>query len=398
MKWLVVAAAVVLQLALGSILGWSVFGPSLEASYGLNGGQSGFIFGLYIAVFTLGSLIGGRIQQARGPRQTALLGSLLAGGGWLVASASGGSFPVLAAGIGLMTGLGNGFAYIGTLVACVRWFPASPGRATGAAVVGTGAGAILLTAIAQHMLTQGTDVLVVFRSLGLLFGSVMFCCAALLVAPPGGAADARPKVPLGRLLATRHFWALTCALFASTFGALIVMGHLKTIGLGAGQTDQVAALAVAVYAAGNAAGRLGWGAVYDRVGRPAILFSLASLFAAILTLLAAASPPLLLVTAAWLGASFGATMVLYASDVATVWGHDRVGSVYPVMYLAYGVAGITGPGIGGSIRDHTGSYLFSILLAAAIVAAGTVVYWLLTRPAAGPAPRPDPVPQGEHAP
>jgi OFA family oxalate/formate antiporter-like MFS transporter len=378
MKWLVVAAVVVLQLALGSVLGWSVFGPALKSGYGLSAAQAGFIFGLYIAVFTLGSLIGGRIQQARGPRQTALLGALLAGAGWVVASLSDGNLPMLTAGIGVLTGLGNGFAYIGTLVACVRWFPSAPGRATGAAVVGTGAGAILLTAIAQHMLGRGVDVLVIFRWLGLAFGSVMFCCAALLVVPPGGATAARPKVPLAELLATRHFWALTLALFGGTFGALIVMGHLKAIGLQAGQTDSAAALAVAVYAAGNAAGRLAWGAAYDRLGRSAVLLSLAGLLVGILALLVATSLPAFLVAAVWLGASFGATMVLYASDVATVWGHDRVGSVYPVMYLAYGLAGITSPGLGGWLRDVTGNYLLSILLAAAIVAAGTAAYWLLT--------------------
>jgi OFA family oxalate/formate antiporter-like MFS transporter len=378
-KYVAVAASIVVQLCLGGILAWSIYERSLTTVYGLSAGQAGFIFGAYIAVFTVGILVGGRIQEALGPRRTAFIGALLAGGGWLLASASGGHFYLLLAGVSLLVGCGHGFVYVCPLVTCVKWFPARPGLATGLAVVGTGAGAIALTAFAEPLLARGWDVLAVYRLIGFLYGSIMLLCAALLFLPPGDAIAVRRRVPLGHLLAARRFWALFIGLFGGTFGALMILGHLKPIGLLAGQSETVAALAVVLFAAGNGAGRLVWGAVYDRLGRRAIPLSLLTLLVGILVLLAARVEPVFLVNAFWLGTAFGACMVLYASDVATFWGSDRVGSVYPIIYLAYGVSGLASPGTGGWIKDLCGNYFPAILLAATIVAAGMVAYWLLTR-------------------
>lgn len=43
------------------------------------------------------------------------------------------------------------------------------------------------------------------------------------------------------------------------------------------------------------------------------------------------------------GAGFGACFVLYAAQVARRYGAGLVGRVYPVVFLAYGVAALTGP-------------------------------------------------------
>jgi OFA family oxalate/formate antiporter-like MFS transporter len=381
MKRIVVfTAAILLQLCLGSILGWSILAKSLQSDYGLTAGRTGFVFGLYIAVFTCGNVLGGRVLERLGCRRTGLVGALMVGSGWLLSGLSDGQFPMLILGTSLCTGLGNGFCYISALVACVKWFPKAPGRATGAAVAGTGAGAILVTTIAEAMLADGYGVLSVFRFFAGLNGSVMFLCAALLFVPPTGTTAPRQKVPLRQLLAARHFWALFLGLFGGTFPALLVMGHLKNLGIEAGQEPQVAAAAVGLYAVGNALGRVGWGFVYDHLGRRAIVLSLLSLLTALLLLFASGSTPVFLANAVWFGASFGATMVVYASDVSVFWGHDRVSSVYPFIYLAYGVAGVASPGPAGWLRDASDSYTAPILLAAAVVAVCTAVYWLLTRP------------------
>jgi len=70
------------------------------------------------------------------------------------------------------------------------------------------------------------------------------------------------------------------------------------------------------------------------------------------------------------GFGFGACFSVYASLVAARYGAEHVGGLYPLVFLAYGIAGVTGPALGGWLFDLTGSYRDSILLAAVVAAAG----------------------------
>jgi OFA family oxalate/formate antiporter-like MFS transporter len=88
-------------------------------------------------------------------------------------------------------------------------------------------------------------------------------------------------------------------------------------------------------------------------------------------LIAAGFVPVTFVAAALLvGFGFGACFVLYAAQVAARYGVNDVGRVYPLLFLAYGMAGLTGPLLGGLLHDWTGSYLWPIAVSAAVAAAG----------------------------
>lgn len=59
---------------------------------------------------------------------------------------------------------------------------------------------------------------------------------------------------------------------------------------------------------------------------------------------------------ALLGIGFGSCFVIYAAQTATHYGADHLASIYPLVFLAYGLSGLVGPWIGGLVYDHTGSY------------------------------------------
>ncbi|MFP4054509.1 MAG: hypothetical protein ACLFV7_11680, partial [Phycisphaerae bacterium] len=73
-----------------------------------------------------------------------------------------------------------------------------------------------------------------------------------------------------------------------------------------------------------------------------------------------------------IGLGFGACFVLYAAQVASRYGLSRVGSVYPIVFLAYGLAGIAGPPLGGWLYDSTASYTPAIMLSCVVVGVGLV--------------------------
>ncbi|MGQ9808113.1 MAG: MFS transporter [Armatimonadota bacterium] len=384
--WLVLIASVAMMLCLGGIYAWSVFVTPLRLQFGLTAAQTQLIFGLAIAVFTSTMVLAGRLLERWGPAPVAAVGGALYGGGYLLASVSGGKFALLLPGIGLLSGAGTGCCYVSALSSCVRWFPSIRGLVTGIAVAGFGGGAIGCTILAGRLMEHSGDVLNVFRLIGLMYGGVVFLSALALSFPQGSARSDGGVLPLRDVLRQRQFWSLAIGMFCGTFSGLMVVGNIQPIGLTAGLEAGAAGLAVMTLAAGNTVGRIVWGTVHDRIGRASIAASLLALCLALLLVLPSASSKLLFAAAASLvGFGFGACFVVYAAQVARDYGPSGIGQVYPVIFLFYGLSGLAGPPVGGAVFDRTGSYGAAIAIAVAVTALGLVLSTILgTRKATRP--------------
>src|SRR4028119_669694 len=85
-RWLIVAGALLLQLALGGVYAWSVFSGELQdGAFGLSKGGAGLPCEVAIGMIFLGTYTGGRIQDKRGPRVVALVGGVVYSLGVIVA-------------------------------------------------------------------------------------------------------------------------------------------------------------------------------------------------------------------------------------------------------------------------------------------------------------------------
>src|ERR671921_1571651 len=76
-RWWIVIAAVLVQLALGAVYAWSVFNKPLQDQFGWSKAEAVLPFEVAIGTIFIGSLIGGRIQDRRGPPAVALVGGVL---------------------------------------------------------------------------------------------------------------------------------------------------------------------------------------------------------------------------------------------------------------------------------------------------------------------------------
>lgn len=382
-RYLILLASVVIQMCLGGTYAWSVFVPALSRDHGLSNAQTQIIFGVTIGLLSLSMVFAGRLQERRGPRLVAGIGAALYACGYLLAAHSRGEFAWLLVGIGFLAGTGIGFAYVCPLATLVKWFPERKGLITGVAVAGYGAGAILLSTLAAVLFGRGLSVLEVFRLIGFAYGSVVFLGAMTLSVPPALSEEPRSAgvCPAG-LLRCREFSALVVGMFTGTFAGVTVIGNLKPIGLSGGVSAVAATAAISALAVGNTLGRISWGALYDRWGRPVIPLSLLFLGAAVLALLAGHARAVgLLVTSVLVGLGYGACLVLYAARIAAVWGPGEVGNIYPLVMLFHGAAALIGPPIGGALFDATGSYAAPLLLSTALAGLGALLVWLtgLTR-------------------
>jgi OFA family oxalate/formate antiporter-like MFS transporter len=383
-----VTASVLIMCCAGSVYAWSIFVAPLQTAYGLTTAETQLIFGFIIASFSITMLFIGRIERRLGPKITAAIGAVLFSAGYLVASYSGGNVVFILLGIGILSGAGMGFGYVTVLTTLVKWFPGHKGLATGIAVAGFGSGAILLSQIAQPILNNGTSVTGVFRAIAIIYG-VIFLLSALVISAPRLDKTVRVEKPIAfRVLARdRRFWVLCYTFFAGSFAGLMFIGNLKPMGLSYGISEGSAVLAIVILSAGNAAGRIIWGQIYDKIGgRRAVGIALALVVVFALAMLAKISNDFtFLLLCLIIGLCYGANFVLYASDVSSIYGVQQLGIVYPIVSIAYGVSGIAGPFAGGFLYDATHQYYLAIILSAVICLSGLAAYTLFMHKTTYPA-------------
>jgi MFS transporter, OFA family, oxalate/formate antiporter len=378
-RYSILFASILIQVCIGGLYAWSAFVPALKTDHGLSTAQTQLIFGGLIMVFTVSMVFAGRLLNRLGPARTALIGGLFFGSGYWVASLSGGNVWALLLGVSLLAGTGTGFCYVCPLTVCAKWFPAHKGLVTGIAVAGFGGGAVVLTYLNEMLLGSGYDVLGVFGRVGLIYGLVILVAALFLRFPAAEAASSK-RIAFAILGRDRYFWGLCLGIFVGTFAGLLVIGNLKPMVLARGASTSTAALAISVFAAGNAVGRIAWGWIADRLRGHTVWLSLIFLaIPLILSLVCLGTPWGALIIPFLLGTGFGACFIVYAAQTGFHYGVDNVGTVYPLIFLAYGLSGLLGPWVGGRIYDVSKSYDGALYVSIVLVLVGAAVSSLLLR-------------------
>ena len=259
-RWLVVAGALIIQVCLGAIYSWSVFVNPLKEVFSYTTTQTQIIFSLALATFALVMIFAGRLQDRKGPRIVATFGGIVLGAGYLLASFTGGSFPLVAFTVGVIGGAGIGLAYVCPIAACVKWFPDMRGMVTGMAVAGFGAGAWLFAKVASGFIND-FGVLTAFLYLGVIFMVSVVLGAQLLRNPPAGwkpigwnPPESRSNVSSAEdyewreMVKTTQFWMLWIMFMSGAAAGLLVIGILKPYGIHSGMSTAAAANAVGILA------------------------------------------------------------------------------------------------------------------------------------------------------
>lgn len=386
-RYWILVAAVLMQMCLGATYSWSVFVDPLRKLLDLKQGTAQTPFTIFYMVFPATALFAGPAMARLTPRWSAVLGGLIFGGGWMVASLGSRGFPWTILGIGVLGGVGVGLAYVVPIATCIQWFPRHKGFVTGIAVAGFGGGAAAVGEIGSWLMTaHAATPFHVFRVLGLAYliligvaGLVMRRPVPVSVAEPDGkptkTSTTTPKsVPRFLDIVTqRPFQILYMAMVCGLVAGFTVNANLKQLSPGA--TARAGVLAVSLFALANAAGRIVWGAIFDRVSRPIralqanLILQAAVLFASLALLRSEFG---LWIIAAAAGFNYGGVLVLYASSVASRWGAERVGHIYGWMFSS-NIPAAVAPLLAGFAFDWTGSFTIALAVVGGILLMGAAI-------------------------
>jgi len=159
-RWLIVPAATLNHLSLGSIYAWSIFnvplmrlnGVVVQASSDWSLGDITPTFSLVMGGFASGAILG-RYLESYGPRVSCLAGATCLAGGFSLASAAvvTQNLPMLYLG-GAVWGLANGWAYVPPISTLIKFFPEKKGMASGMCLLGYGGGAMVAAPLFSRLI------------------------------------------------------------------------------------------------------------------------------------------------------------------------------------------------------------------------------------------------------
>ena len=383
-KHWVVILAILGQLALGAIYAWSVFTPDLVAiggAYEFTAQQAAWIFSVGLATFAVVMVGAGKLLPKVGPGPLMLTSAMVLGAGYILGGLYGDTFIEQLFYIGFVGGAGIGIGYVVPIATAVRWYPGKEGFVSGLAVAGFGFGALIWVKVAgswfgllDNTALQEALGLPGVQSVFVVYGIAFFILAALsslgMVNPVlqstknGAPLVDEPSMVSSEMLRTRQFYMLWSVFLFSALAGLMVIYSMKLFGIDVLRfqgfaevlASATAGTAMATYAVLNGLGRIAWGLLSDKIGRRYAIALMVGLQG--FTMLATYHVFVefgqdfgLIIAAGIIGFNFGGNFALMPAMTGDLFGKKTLGSNYPWIFLAYGVAGIAGPLLAGFFKD-----------------------------------------------
>jgi MFS transporter, OFA family, oxalate/formate antiporter len=399
-RWLLVAAAMLLQFSIGAVYAWSVFSGALEnaTAFQLTKVEASLPFTVTIGMIFIGSYIGGRLQDKGGPRVVALLGGVIYAIGIVLASFanSGDQLWLIILGYGVISGFGLGFAYIVPIAMLLKWFPDKRGLITGLAVGGFGFGAVLTSPVAQWLIAQDPDrPTSAFLPLGIAYLVMSLVGASFFRNPPAGytvpgyepaasgtGTNGGTDYTQGEALRTPQWYLLTAILTLNVTAGIALISQAAASATDiAGYTAAGAAGVVGVLAVFNGGGRIVWAAASDFIGRmPAFAAMLGLQGICLLLLPHASNAVLFFVLAAVVYLCYGGGFGTMPATAGDYFGVKYAGAIYGLMLIGWSIGGVIGPILISALIGEEKSYTVGYTTIGIIALVSTVLTFITKIP------------------
>lgn len=360
--------------------GINTFAPFYQDELGLTRAQVGLFFTAFYIGMAGFSFAAGWLTDRLGVRKTTLIGHAFAGTATVLgalAPSFGWAFTSF-----LAAGLGYSFLNPASTKGVLLWFKKQRATAMGIKQTGVPAGGVVTAIVGSSLAVMfgWRAALMSFGAANVVFGIGFWF---LWREPADGGPSNQPSpLPIGvtRWTMLKSLLALSCGTALLLVGQMSLLTYLplflkEDLGFSALAASQW----LAVTQAGAMLGRVGWGAISDRLfrGRRKIVLVLIGAMSVTLCLvlsrLSAGTPLLLLFPVIFLG---GFTMIGYQgvsySLIGEIAGQARAGMALGLMITVNALGTVVGTPLIGYIVDATGAYALAWLALAGAVLVGTI--------------------------
>ncbi|MDO5608163.1 MAG: OFA family MFS transporter [Capnocytophaga sp.] len=386
-SWKTAIVGTLIHTVLGTVYAWSYFQTPIMQLTDWNNTQTTMAFSL--AIFSLGLTASwaGRRINVYSPQRLTIIGGLLFGIGYLIASYAleMNLLVLFYIGFGLVSGCGLGLAYVTPVAVVSRWFSKHQGLATGMVVMGFGLGAFVMSKLVAPYLFDltGNNVSVSFRYIGFVFLAIVPLLGFFLKFPEN------TKVSVASVVAFHPFRDRTFLIFWFVFTLNIIAGMIflsfqsplyqELLQRKSAETLDVVTLTsagatlIAISAVANGIGRLFWAALSDKIGRVAAFRALIGVeILAFIGLLITDNSYLFAALVCLILLGYGGGFGILPSLVKDHFGAERMPQVYGLMLTGWSIGGLVGPQLTALLKDNfgteAGTYAFLLGLGVTVIA------------------------------
>lgn len=204
----------------------------------MEAGSASLPFGILLACFSIGNVVGGLLQKNFSSIALIIGGSLLLSLGLIISSfipSSHGSLLNLT--YGIMTGFGGGMAYNTSVATIQKWFPDKRGLVTGMLICSTGSFGLIMNPIAKSVLSQSgffagiRMVGIVLFVITMIFGCFIKRPDADYMLDYNGANKQynQKQYTIGEVLRTRQYYLITFSMILAVPAYFLINPMLMTL-------------------------------------------------------------------------------------------------------------------------------------------------------------------------
>jgi predicted MFS family arabinose efflux permease len=194
-----------------------------------------------------------------------------------------------------------------------------------------------------------------------------------------------PDFSPAQILRNPMFYLLWVIYFIGAGAGLMVISSIS--GMAKKSMGNMAFIAVAVMAVGNACGRIAAGLLSDKIGRRWTLTLILALQAVLMfvaipvTASKGIAPGVIVLLATLIGFNYGANLSLFPSLTKDLWGLKSFGMNYGILFTAWGAGGFALSRLQQMLTASSGgSFQGSFITAGTLLAGGAVLALLIRIP------------------
>jgi len=370
-RWLQLLIGVICMVMIANLqYGWTLFVHPMNKAHGWAVADIQVAFSIFVALETWLTPLEGWLADRLGPKLIVAVGGVLVALGWIINSWAD-SLGLLYFGAAV-TGTGAGAVYATSVGSAVKWFPDRRGLAVGLTAAGFGAGAALTVIPIREVIASGGYASAFFW-FGLVQGAVVFVIAWFLRQPEPGEVPGVEKVKIaisaesyapGQVLVSPVFWVLYVMFVLVSASGLMATAQLALIArdysvantpILLGATTLSLALIVDNLCNGGARPLFGW--VSDQIGREntmAIAFGLGGISYWLLGSLGH-TPWAFVLFAALIFLTWGEIFSLFPSTCTDTFGPKFATTNLSLLYTAKGASAFLVP-LANVLKSYTGSW------------------------------------------